>query len=120
MEAVKHLTEIYSFSRLADEEVLDLIRQGNSSAFDYLLRKYEHIVWHKARTYFLVGSDRDDVIQEGLIGLYKAICDYDKDKLTTFRSFAELCITRQIITSVKSATRLKHAPLNTYISIYKP
>jgi len=108
------------FSSLVDEEVLALVHNGDRHAFDYLISKYEGIVRHKARTYFLVGSDREDVIQEGLIGLYKAICDFDKHKLTSFRSFAELCITRQIITSIKSATRLKHTPLNTYISIYKP
>src|SRR5690625_2894491 len=107
-------------STLVDEEVLALVHKGDRNAFNYLISKYEGIVRHKARTYFLVGSDREDVIQEGLIGLYKAICDFDKHKMTSFRSFAELCITRQIITSIKSATRLKHTPLNTYISIYKP
>jgi len=107
-------------STLVDEEVLALVHKGDRNAFNYLISKYEGIVRYKAKTYFLVGSDSDDVIQEGLIGLYKAICDFDKHKMTSFRSFAELCITRQIITSIKSATRLKHTPLNTYISIYKP
>lgn len=108
------------YKTLTDEEVLLLIRQGERGAQEHLIQKYERIVRYKARTYFLIGSDRDDVIQEGLIGLYKAICDYDASKLASFRAFADLCITRQIITSVKTATRLKHTPLNSYISIYKP
>src|SRR5699024_10445511 len=87
---------------------------------EYILKKYEGIVYKKASGYFLMGSDRDDVVQEGRIGLYKAIADYDATKKSSFKSFAELCITRQIITSVKSATRLKHSPLNSYVSIYKP
>lgn len=109
-----------AYHTLTDEEILLLIRQGERSAQDYLVNKYERIVQYKARTYFLIGSERDDVIQEGLIGLFKAISDYDEDKLSSFRVFADLCITRQIITSIKSATRLKHTPLNSYISIYKP
>lgn len=108
------------FGSLVDEEVLSHVQQGNKTAVEYLIKKYERVVRKKANTYFLIGSDRDDVVQEGLIGLYKAICDYDENKRSSFRSFAELCITRQIITSIKSATRLKHTPLNSYISIYKP
>lgn len=120
MAAVDQLQREIPLHSLVDEEILALVHNGDRYAFDYLISKYEGIVRHKARTYFLVGSDRDDVVQEGLIGLYKAICDFDKHKMASFRSFAELCITRQIITSIKSATRLKHTPLNTYISIYKP
>ena len=74
----------------------------------------------KARTYFLIGADREDIVQEGMIGLYKAIRDYDDQKLTTFKAFAELCITRQIITAIKTATRQKHIPLNSYVSLDKP
>ena len=109
-----------SYTALIDEEVLPYIREGDKEATEYILNKYERIVHKKASGYFLMGSDRDDVVQEGRIGLYKAIADYDATKKSSFKSFAELCITRQIITSVKSATRLKHSPLNSYVSIYKP
>lgn len=105
---------------LTDEELIGLIHEGNRSALEYLIIKYERIVRYKATTYFLIGSDREDVVQEGLIGLYKAICDYDDNKLASFKAFADLCITRQLITSIKTATRLKHSPLNSYVSIYKP
>lgn len=108
------------FKDLTDEEILKLTKQGNSFALDYLIRKYRNFVWAKARTYFLIGGDREDIIQEGMIGLYKAICDYDADKLASFRGFAELCITRQIITAIKTATRQKHIPLNSYVSLNKP
>lgn len=120
MSTVKQLEKKVPFGTLVDEEVLSHVQKGDKIAVEYLIKKYERIVRKKANNYFLVGSDRDDVVQEGLIGLYKAICDYDKDKRSSFRSFAELCITRQIITSIKTATRLKHTPLNTYVSIYKP
>lgn len=103
-----------------DKTILLHGKKGDKIAIDYLMNKYEGIVRKKANTYFLVGSDREDVVQEGLIGLYKAICDYDENKRSSFKSFAELCITRQIITSIKTATRLKHTPLNGYISIYMP
>lgn len=103
-----------------DQVLLLHVQQGDEVAIERLMNKYEGIVRKKANTYFLIGSDREDVVQEGLIGLYKAICDYDESKRSSFRSFAELCITRQIITSIKSATRMKHTPLNGYISIYKP
>lgn len=103
-----------------DKALLLHVQQGDEFAIEHLMNKYEGIVRKKANTYFLIGSDRDDVVQEGLIGLYKAICDYDENKRSSFKSFAELCITRQIITSIKSATRLKHTPLNGYVSIYKP
>ncbi|HLR71912.1 MAG TPA: RNA polymerase sporulation sigma factor SigH [Pseudogracilibacillus sp.] len=119
MSAVRQLERKIPFGSLVDEEVLSHVQEGNQTAVEYLIKKYERVVRKKANTYFLVGSDREDVVQEGLIGLYKAICDYDENKRSSFRSFAELCITRQIITSIKSATRLKHSPLNSYISIYK-
>lgn len=107
-------------SSLVDKELLLNVQNGDETAIESLIAKYENIVYKKASTYFLIGSDRDDVVQEGLIGLYKAICDYDEKKLASFKSFAELCITRQIISSIKSATRQKHAPLNSYVSFYKP
>jgi RNA polymerase sporulation-specific sigma factor len=91
-------------------------RNGDSAAMDALLRRYTGFVRLKASSYFIAGGDGDDLIQEGLVGLYKAVRDFRSDKDTSFRSFAELCITRQIITAIKTATRFKHAPLNTYVS----
>lgn len=106
--------------KLDDVRLIELIHQGNTEALEYLIRKYKNFVYSKTRTYFLIGSDREDVIQEGMIGLYKAILDYREEKLSSFKRFAELCITRQIITSIKTATRQKHLPLNSYISLDKP
>jgi RNA polymerase sporulation-specific sigma factor len=91
-------------------------RNGDSAAMDALLRRYTGFVRLKASSYFIAGGESDDLIQEGLVGLYKAVRDFRPDKETSFRSFAELCITRQIITAIKTATRFKHAPLNTYVS----
>ena len=91
-------------------------RNGDGAAMDSLLRRYTGFVRLKASSYFIAGGDSDDLIQEGLVGLYKAVRDFRSDKDTSFRSFAELCITRQIITAIKTATRFKHAPLNTYVS----
>jgi len=103
-----------------DEEIVIAAKAGNEKALNYLIYKYKNFVRAKARTYFLIGADREDIIQEGMIGLYKAIRDYNEDKLSSFKAFAELCITRQIITAVKTATRQKHIPLNSYISLNKP
>ncbi|MFA1821638.1 RNA polymerase sporulation sigma factor SigH [Virgibacillus oceani] len=105
---------------LDDEALLCRIHQGSSHALDVIMHKYINFVRAKARTYFLIGADKEDIIQEGMIGLYKAIRDYDGDKLTSFKAFAELCVTRQIITAIKTATRFKHMPLNSYISLDKP
>ncbi|WP_085993701.1 RNA polymerase sporulation sigma factor SigH [Oceanobacillus senegalensis] len=112
--------ETNSIRLLDDERILELIHQGNSHALDYLIQKYRNFVRAKARTYFLVGADKEDIVQEGMIGLFKAIRDYDGDKLSSFKAFAELCITRQIITAIKTATRQKHIPLNSYVSLDKP
>jgi len=109
-----------TYNTLSDEQLLDLIREGDDKALEYLINKYKNFVRANARTYFLVGADREDIIQEGMIGLYKAIRDYKGDKLLSFRGFAEICIRRQIITAVKTATRQKHIPLNSYISLNKP
>jgi RNA polymerase sporulation-specific sigma factor len=103
-----------------DEQLVDYVREGNSSALEYLINKYKNFVRAKARSYFLIGADREDIIQEGMIGLYKAIRDFKGDKLSSFKAFAELCITRQIITAIKTATRQKHIPLNSYVSLDKP
>lgn len=109
-----------TFSSMPDEEVIEGARAGDSKATEYLINKYKSFVRAKARTYFLIGADREDIIQEGMIGLYKAIRDFREDKLSSFRAFAELCITRQIITAIKTATRQKHIPLNSYVSLNKP
>lgn len=105
---------------IADEEIVGLAKEGDASALEYLINKYKNFVRAKARSYFLIGADREDIIQEGMIGLYKAIRDFRGDKLSSFRAFAELCITRQIITAIKTATRQKHIPLNSYVSLNKP
>jgi RNA polymerase sporulation-specific sigma factor len=101
---------------LEDLQLIMRARNGDSSALDFLIRRYTGFVRLKASSYFLAGGDSEDLIQEGLIGLYKAVRDFRADKETSFRSFAELCVTRQIITAIKTATRFKHAPLNTYVS----
>ncbi len=105
---------------VVDEEILKEAKAGNDQALEFLINKYKSFVRAKARTYFLIGADREDIIQEGMIGLYKAIRDFRGDKLSSFRAFAELCITRQIITAIKTATRQKHIPLNSYVSLNKP
>jgi RNA polymerase sporulation-specific sigma factor len=101
---------------LEDLQLVLRARNGDSAAMDALMRRYTGFVRLKASSYFLAGGDAEDLIQEGLIGLYKAVRDFRSDKETSFRSFAELCVTRQIITAIKTATRFKHAPLNTYVS----
>ncbi|MGI6132592.1 MAG: RNA polymerase sporulation sigma factor SigH [Bacillota bacterium] len=113
--------EVYiSYEEMADEQIVDHARLGDRIAEEYLINKYKNFVRAKARSYFLIGADREDIIQEGMIGLYKAIRDFKPDKLASFRAFAELCITRQIITAIKTATRQKHIPLNSYVSLNKP
>ncbi|WP_346356189.1 RNA polymerase sporulation sigma factor SigH [Azotosporobacter soli] len=114
--------EMYSmFENMSDEDIVtDARENNNSTALDYLIHKYRNFVRAKARSYFLIGADREDIIQEGMIGLYKAIRDFRNDKLSSFRAFAELCVTRQIITAIKTATRQKHIPLNSYVSLNKP
>ena len=109
-----------NYEALSDEDLLSLHRAGDARAEEALYARYKQIVRSKARTYFLIGADREDIIQEGMIGLYKAVVDYQFDKNASFRSFAELCITRQIISAIKAATRKKHVPLNTYISFNRP
>ncbi|MFB4170085.1 RNA polymerase sporulation sigma factor SigH [Virgibacillus sp. JSM 102003] len=109
-----------SLKMLDDDSIILLVHGGNSQALDFLINKYINFVRAKARTYFIIGADKEDIIQEGMIGLYKAIRDYDGDKLSSFKAFAELCVTRQIITAIKTATRQKHIPLNSYVSLDKP
>jgi RNA polymerase sporulation-specific sigma factor len=101
---------------LEDLQLVLKARNGSQTALDALMRRYAGFVRLKASSYFLAGGDGDDLVQEGMIGLFKAVRDFRADKETSFRSFAELCVTRQIITAIKTATRYKHAPLNTYVS----
>lgn len=108
------------FENKKDEEIVIEAKSGNNRAQEYLISKYEGFVKIKSRSYFLIGADKEDIYQEGMIGLYKSIRDFNPEKLTSFKAFAELCITRQIITAIKTATRQKHIPLNTYISLNKP
>ena len=103
-----------------DEEAAMLAQQGDGDAMEFLLDKYKNFVRARARSYFLIGADHEDIVQEGMIGLYKAIRDYKPDKQASFRAFAELCVKRQIITAIKTATRQKHVPLNSYVSLNKP
>lgn len=112
--------QLGGYDSMLDEEIVHIAKSGDVKAQEYLINKYRNFVRAKARSYFLIGADREDIIQEGMIGLYKAIRDFRQDKLSSFRAFAELCITRQIITAIKTATRQKHIPLNSYISLNKP
>jgi len=109
-----------NYELMMDEQVVKDAKNGDTKALEYLINKYKNFVRVKARSYFLIGADREDIVQEGMIGLYKAIRDFKNDKLSSFRAFAELCITRQIITAIKTATRQKHIPLNSYVSLNKP
>src|SRR5579885_975475 len=108
------------YQQRVDEDLVAIAKTGDNLAMEYLLNKYKNFVRIKAKSYFLIGADREDIIQEGMFGLYKAGRDFKADKLSSFRAFAELCITRQIITAIKTATRQKHIPLNSYISLNKP
>jgi len=112
--------ERQDYSALADEQLVPAAQAGEDWAIDELFDRYKNFVRAKARSYFLIGADREDIIQEGMIGLYKAIRDYRGEKQASFRAFAELCITRQMITAIKTATRQKHIPLNSYISLNRP
>lgn len=120
MNANVMVQEFDRFETMTDEDIVEEAKGGDNDALEYLLNKYKNFVRAKARSYFLIGADREDIIQEGMIGLYKAIRDYRPDRLASFRAFAELCVTRQIITAIKTATRQKHIPLNSYVSLNKP
>jgi RNA polymerase sporulation-specific sigma factor len=117
---LKEESQAAMFERMEDERLVEYVHEGDNQALEYLIDKYKNFVKAKARSYFLVGADREDIIQEGMIGLFKAIRDFQDDKLSSFKAFAELCITRQMITAIKTATRQKHIPLNSYISLDKP
>lgn len=110
-----------NLSQLTDEELCRLAQEPDGgAALEFLLNRYKNFVRSRARSYFLIGADHEDIVQEGMIGLYKAVRDFRPEKLASFRAFAELCVTRQIITAIKTATRQKHIPLNSYISLNKP
>ncbi len=108
------------FSALTDEEIITLAQKGDQTAVEYMTSKYIPYVRNKSRSYFLVGGDGEDIVQEGLIGLYEAIKDYCPDKQASFKTFMDICVTRQIMTAIKTASRQKHIPLNTYVSLNKP
>ena len=110
-------SSLISLTDLEDEDLVARWQSGDGEALDILLQRYRRFARSKARSYFLVGADADDVEQEGLIGLYKAARDYRDDRQASFRAFAELCVTRQVISAIKAATRQKHQPLNRYVSI---
>ncbi len=115
--------EVVAFEELPlynDQELVGLVRDGHDFALDYLMNKYKVLVERKAKSYYLIGASKDDIIQEGMIGLFKAIRDYNPNREASFYSFADLCVTRQMISAVKASTRQKHMPLNTYISLNKP
>ena len=112
--------ETEEYILLTDEELVVKSQDGDDDAQEFLINRYRNFVRVKARAYFLIGADREDIVQEGMIGLYKAIRDFRYEKLASFRAFAELCVTRQIITAIKTATRQKHIPLNSYVSLNKP
>jgi len=109
-----------SYEELTDEQLVKLAQDGDENAEEYLIRKYKDVVRSKAHLYFMVGADSEDIVQEGMIGIFKAIRSYNKDKQASFHTFAEICINRQIITAIKRATRLKHSPLNTSVSLNRP
>ena len=105
-----------NYGKLTDEELVERIATGDTQAMEFLLNQYKNLVRQKARTLFLVGADKEDLIQEGMIGLYKAVCDFDREKETSFRQVAEICITRQMYTAIKSSNTKKNQPLNNYVS----
>ena len=119
MESYATTDAVTKFGYMLDEEVVGLAKSGHIGATEFLISRYRPLVETKAKAYFVIGADREDVIQEGMIGLYKAIRDFRVDRLNKFRPFAELCVTRQIITAVKTATRQKHVPLNGYVSLQR-
>ena len=116
----KSLKVFLDFKDKTDEEIVSRAKSGENRAQEYLISKYENFVKAKAKSYFLIGADKEDIYQEGMIGLYKAIRDFNPERSTSFKAFAEICVVRQIITAIKTATRQKHIPLNSYVSLNKP
>jgi len=118
--AKDELFESIDFSQKDEHEIVLKASEGDKLAIEYIMKKYINFVKIKSKSYFLIGADNEDIIQEGMIGLYKAIRDFNPTKTSSFKAFADVCITRQIITAIKTATRQKHMPLNSYISLNKP
>ncbi len=112
--------QTFRYEEMADEQVVELSAEGDKAATEFILDKYKNLVRSRAKMYYLAGADKDDLIQEGMIGLFKAIRDFDAAYQGSFRGFAEMCVKRQMITAVKTAARLKHGPLNTYVSLNSP
>ena len=112
--------DIHTLHILTDEQLVKMAQEGSETAEEILIEKYKSLVKNKAKTYYIAGADNEDVVQEGMIGLFKAFRDFRPDKLASFHAFAEICVTRQIITAIKTATRQKHIPLNSYVSLNKP
>ena len=110
----------FGFNKLPEDDIINMAQSGNDEAMTFLMEKYKSLVRQKTRTFFLTGGDKDDLIQEGMIGLYKAICDYIPEREASFKTFAELCISRHVYSAIKISNRMKNQPLNTYISIYAP
>lgn len=108
-----------NFSQIKDEDLIEMIKAGNKPALEHLINRYKNLVNIKVSKYYIIGAEREDIVQEGLIGLYKAIQSYQPDKQNSFKSFASICIERQLITAIKSSNRQKHMPLNSYISLNK-
>ena len=108
------------YINIEDEELINQVKNGDKNALEYLISKYKEMVESKVNKYFIIGAEKEDIVQEGLIGLYKAIKDYKVDKQNSFKSFANLCIERQLITAIKSSNRQKHMPLNSYLSLNMP
>lgn len=108
-----------NFSQIKDEDLIEMIKAGNKSALEHLINRYKDLVNMKVSKYYIVGAEREDIVQEGLIGLYKAIKSYQSNKQNSFKSFAGICIERQLITAIKTSNRQKHMPLNSYISLNK-
>ena len=118
MSKKKYLWEsIQKYNDDSDEEIIELIKSGDKQALEYLINKYKELVNMKVTKYFIIGAEKDDIIQEGLIGLFKAIKNYSNDKQNSFKTFANLCIERQLITAIKTSNRQKHSPLNSYLSL---
>lgn len=116
-EATKFFQLDEDFNKMADEEIIALVRENNKDALNFLLDKYKELVYMKSSKYFIIGAEKDDIYQEGMIGLYKAIQSFKKDKHNSFRTFANMCVERQLITAIKTSNRQKHMPLNSYLSL---
>lgn len=110
----------FDYDNMSDEELVELSASGDRRAVEIILGRYKNLVKNRAKLYFLAGADHDDIVQEGMIGLFKAVRDFDITKQPTFRGFAEICVKRQIITAIKASTRQKHIPLNSYVSLSEP